>query len=118
MTISTSVTSFTRPRNSLTKTTASWTVLYIFQLPAMNGVLIFYFAWGPTPTRPQDLRCRSASSVDSRPRAEGRGPTPARPQDFRCREGLGPHPRAPARLTLSLGLERRLSASRGGCGPG
>src|SRR6267143_335305 len=71
MTISTSVTSFTRPRNSLTKTTASWTVLYIFQLPAMNGVLIFYFAWGPTPTRPQDLRCRSASSVDSRPRAEG-----------------------------------------------
>src|SRR5438552_7534390 len=40
MTISTSPTSFTRLRNSLVKTTASWTVLNIFQLPAMNGVLI------------------------------------------------------------------------------
>src|SRR5438876_656421 len=101
MTISTSVMSFTRPRNSLTKTTASWTVLYIFQLPAMNGILIFLFAWGPTPTRLQDFRCRSASSVDSRPRAEGWGLTLHRP----------------ARLSLSLGLERRLSVSRGGLGP-
>ena len=39
-TISTSVMSLTRPRNSLTKLTASWTVLYIFQLAAMNGVRI------------------------------------------------------------------------------
>src|SRR5439155_11519424 len=34
---------------------------------------------------------------------------------FRSR--VGPHPHAPARLTLLLGLERRLSASRGGLGP-
>src|SRR2546422_4064544 len=46
MTISTSPTSFTRLRNSLVKTTASWTVLNIFQLPAMNGVLIFPLSAG------------------------------------------------------------------------
>ena len=39
-TISTSATSFTRPRNSLTYFTVSATVLYIFQLPAMKGVLM------------------------------------------------------------------------------
>jgi hypothetical protein len=37
-TISTSVTSFTTPRISLMNTTASWTVLNIFQLAAMKGV--------------------------------------------------------------------------------
>src|SRR3990170_2706520 len=39
-TISTSVTSFTRLRSSFAKTTASWTVLNIFQLPAIRGILI------------------------------------------------------------------------------
>src|SRR5687768_4167302 len=39
-TISTSVMSLTRMRNSLTYFTASATVLYIFQFPAMKGVLI------------------------------------------------------------------------------
>ena len=39
-TISTSAMSFTRLRNSLTYFTVSATVLYIFQLPAMNGVRI------------------------------------------------------------------------------
>src|SRR5207244_1764305 len=37
---STSTMSFTALFNSLTNTTASCTVLYIFQLPAMNGILI------------------------------------------------------------------------------
>ena len=37
-TISTSAMSFTRLRNSLTNTTASCTVLCIFQFAAMNGV--------------------------------------------------------------------------------
>src|SRR5205814_1787322 len=32
--------SLTRARSSFTKTTASWTVLNIFQLPAMNGILM------------------------------------------------------------------------------
>ena len=39
-TISTSVKSLTRPWNSLMNTTASCTVLNIFQLAAMNGVRI------------------------------------------------------------------------------
>ena len=54
-TISTSATSLTRMRSSLAKTTASWTVLNIFQLPAMNGVriagaFISHRRWGPTPS--------------------------------------------------------------------
>src|SRR5919204_4523453 len=40
-TISTSETSSTSLRNSLTNTTASWTVLYIFQFAARNGVRTF-----------------------------------------------------------------------------
>src|SRR5215813_5346971 len=40
ITISTSATSFTATRSSLANTTASLTVLYIFQLAAMNGVRI------------------------------------------------------------------------------
>src|SRR5262245_63838905 len=39
-TISTSMMSFTALFSSLTNTTASCTVLYIFQLPAMNGIRI------------------------------------------------------------------------------
>src|SRR3954467_1525294 len=39
-TISTPLTSFTSFFSSLTNTTASCTVLNIFQLPAMNGILI------------------------------------------------------------------------------
>src|SRR5216110_2162849 len=39
-TISTSVMSFTALRSSFTNTTASCTVLYIFQLPAMKGIRI------------------------------------------------------------------------------
>src|SRR5258707_11850042 len=39
-TISTLVTSFTARRSSFMNTTASCTVLFIFQLPAMNGILI------------------------------------------------------------------------------
>src|SRR5881296_218420 len=39
-TISTPPTSFTALRSSFTNTTASATVLYIFQLPAMTGILI------------------------------------------------------------------------------
>jgi hypothetical protein len=39
-TISTSSMSLTRLRNSFTYTTASWTVLCIFQLPAINGCLM------------------------------------------------------------------------------
>ena len=39
-TISTSLTSFTALFSSLTNTTASCTVLNIFQLPAMNGMRI------------------------------------------------------------------------------
>src|SRR4249920_3218873 len=39
-TISTSTMSFTALFSSLTNTTVSCTVLYIFQLPAMNGILI------------------------------------------------------------------------------
>jgi hypothetical protein len=39
-TISTSATSVTRRRSSFVKSTASCTVLNIFQLPAMNGMRI------------------------------------------------------------------------------
>src|SRR5947209_9430197 len=47
-TISTSVTSLIALRSSFTNRTASCTVLYIFQLPAMNGIRI-----GPGgPSRP------------------------------------------------------------------
>src|SRR5262249_44330586 len=40
-TISTPVTSLTMLLSSFAKNTASWTVLYIFQLPAMNGMRMF-----------------------------------------------------------------------------
>ncbi len=40
-TISTSAMSLTTARSSLTNTTASWTVLNIFQLPAIRGVRMF-----------------------------------------------------------------------------
>src|SRR6187549_1359726 len=53
-TISTSVTSLRTLRSSLVKTVVSWTVLNIFQLPAIRGVRMVF-------SRPQGLHSRRAS---------------------------------------------------------
>src|SRR5215203_6982401 len=66
-TISTPVTSLTIVRNSLVYTTASCTVLNIFQLPAMRGVRMGGLYLG---FRPQTTGCR-------RRRASAGGPEPA-----------------------------------------
>src|SRR5687768_11308260 len=62
-TISTSVMSLTRKRNSLTYFTASATVLYIFQLPAMKGVLMAVI---------QNAKCKVQTLTVSKERGEHR----------------------------------------------
>src|SRR5262245_6476498 len=87
-TISTSPMSFTALRSSFTKRTASCTVLNIFQLPAMNGILIGLVSHvgrvsrvgrngsGTTRltrlTRPTRLTCRTSWFVRQRGHARQR----------------------------------------------
>ena len=56
-TISTPLASLTRLRSSLANTTPSWTVLNIFQFPAMKGMRI-------QASRTEDLRYLSLSAAD------------------------------------------------------
>src|SRR5262245_2311947 len=68
-TISTSFTSLTTSFSSLRKKTASWTVLNIFQLPAMKGIRIYLCSRGPAPARTQR---RHAGQRLAREEFEGR----------------------------------------------
>src|SRR3954463_9282957 len=72
-TISTPEMSFTRLRSSLMKNTASWTVLNIFQLPAMKGMRMGHLRVRGRGGRPRRRDLRGLALVGQRrhPRQHG-----------------------------------------------